>query len=250
MFSFIICSINQPRFQAICANITSIMAQTPFEIVRIADAGSLAEGYNRGFAASRGEFLVFCHDDIEILAMDFPIRLAKHFEKFDVVGVAGTSRLICGAWISAGPPFIFGQVAHVNRQNNCYDISIYGVTGRAKGNIQAVDGLFIAAKREVLQKVFFDAATFDHFHLYDLDFSFSAHLAGYKVAVANDLLIVHASGGSYDQRWQTYKQRFETKHKAHLQTARPLQYQMGLIRVATKADAAAAMNAPWFDDPC
>jgi len=249
MISFIICSIDNARFQQVAANIAAVMGLEPFEIIRIADALSLAEGYNRGIDASKGEQIVFCHDDIEILAKDFPARLARHFETFDVVGVAGTTRVIAGAWIAAGPPYIFGQVAHVNRQQNCFDICLYGVNGRAKGNIQAIDGLFMACKRIVVRKVLFDAAAFDHFHLYDLDFSFRAHLAGFTVAVANDLLIVHASGGSFDQRWQVYKQRFEDKHRAHLQVSRPVQWQMGFARVATRQEVAAIMDAPWFNDP-
>jgi GT2 family glycosyltransferase len=248
MLSFIICSIDNARFQAVSANIAGIMGAHPFEIIRIADATSLAEGYNRGLAASRGDHLVFCHDDIEILAWDFPARLLKHFESYDVLGVAGSTRLIGGGWIMAGPPFIFGQVAHVNRKDNSFDICLYGVTGRANGNNQAVDGLIIAAKRAVVVKLMFDAATFDHFHLYDLDFSFRAHLAGFKVAVVNDLLIIHASGGSFDQRWQIYKDRFEAKHRPHLQTTRQIAWQMSFVRVKTREEVAYVMDAPWFSD--
>ena len=35
--------------------------------------------------------------------------------------------------------------------------------------------------------------TFDGFHHYDLDFSYSAYRAGFRLAVVNDICIYHAS---------------------------------------------------------
>ena len=39
-------------------------------------------------------------------------------------------------------------------------------------NVQALDGLFMAARRSVIERVSFDPVTFDGFHGYDLDFSY------------------------------------------------------------------------------
>ncbi len=41
--------------------------------------------------------------------------------------------------------------------------------------IQALDGVFMAMRRKVATSIPFDEALFDHFHLYDLDFSFRAY---------------------------------------------------------------------------
>jgi GT2 family glycosyltransferase len=82
--------------------------------------------------------------------------------------------------------------------------------------VQALDGVFMAMRREVATATGFDAATFDHFHHYDLDFSFRAFLTGRRLAVCRDLVLIHASTGNYDQVWDEYKRRFEAKHRAHL----------------------------------
>ena len=65
-----------------------------FELIQISDARSLCEGYNHGFAKTRGDIIIFCHDDIEIISPDFPARLLAHLRTHDVVGVAGTTQLI------------------------------------------------------------------------------------------------------------------------------------------------------------
>ncbi len=116
MISIIICSVDDARFAAVSANLAGLLKDEPREIVRIPDARSICEGYTRGIARSRGEHLVFCHDDIEILNPDFAARLKQHLSQFDLVGVAGTSRLIRGEWVAAGPPYIFGQVAQKHPQ--------------------------------------------------------------------------------------------------------------------------------------
>jgi glycosyltransferase involved in cell wall biosynthesis len=69
-----------------------------FEVIQISDARSLCKGYNRSFAKTRGDIIIFCHDDIEIISPDFPARLLAHLRPHDVVGVAGTTQLIGANW--------------------------------------------------------------------------------------------------------------------------------------------------------
>src|SRR2546421_1950924 len=109
MTSFVICSIDQIKFRAIAHNIGTVMGGEPHEVVGVHDAKSLCEGYNRGVRAARGERIVFCHDDIEILTPDFAPKLKRHLETFDIIGVAGTERVIGGLLRAAGPPDIFSQ---------------------------------------------------------------------------------------------------------------------------------------------
>ena len=98
MTSFIICSIDPVKFRFITMAIAQRMAGRPHEIIGIHDARSMCEGYNRGIARAVGEHLVFCHDDIDILSPDFSDRLAIGLAAYDIVGVAGTDRLVdsCG----------------------------------------------------------------------------------------------------------------------------------------------------------
>ena len=77
--------------------------------------------------------------------------------------------------------------------------------------IQALDGVFFGMRREVWETVRFDEASFDGFHIYDIDFTYRAHLAGYRLAVPMDLLLIHFSLGGYDLKWQAGNLKFLRK---------------------------------------
>lgn len=245
MISLIICSIDPARFTAVEAMYRAAFGDEPWEMIDIHDAKSLAEGYNRGVARSRGDILVFSHDDIEILNPEFPKRLKGHLSRFDLVGVVGTSRLVKARWITAGPPYIFGQVCHFQPDGRI-GVSIYGAPRPAVGGIQALDGVFLAARRSLLDKVSFDAVTFDNFHLYDLDFSFSAYRAGFQLAVANDINILHYSAGSFDHVWTEYAKRFEVKWRSHLHPMPVTQHQWSGLIARSREHAMEVMNPAYW----
>ena len=245
MISVITCTIDPLRLELLRSTYALAMGDHPWELVAIRDARSLAEGYTRGIAASRGETVIFCHDDIEILSADFPQRLLRHLERFDLIGVAGTNRLVGGAWTAAGPPHLFGQVAHPD-SGGFLNINIYGAPARVIGNIQAVDGLFFAVRREMLGRVAFDPAVFDGFHLYDVDFSFSAYCAGFRLGVACDIQLLHQSLGKYDERWLAYKERFERKWAGRLGKIVPRRFIWAGVLVGSRAEALEVMNPPYW----
>lgn len=218
--SVIICSIDDTKFERAAENFRALLSGGDFEIIRIDDARSLCEGYTRGMEKARGEILMFSHDDVTVFSPDFRNRVLSHLEHVDVLGFAGTSRLCGAGWTKAGHPYLFGQIAHP-RADGRMSLFIYGAPGALVTGIQAVDGLLFIAHREAARQIGFDSATFDGFHLYDIDFSFRAHLAGLTIGVATDIAIFHASPGNFDERWAMYAQRFETKHAAVLDRAQP-----------------------------
>jgi GT2 family glycosyltransferase len=214
-FSIIICSHRAERRQAIQAHYRQIFANESCELIMITDARSMCEGYNRGFAQATGELVIFSHDDVEFFIDDLPQRLRAHLQRVDLVGMGGTQRLTGGAWAHAGDPHTFMAVANPTSAD---EVKVM-VTGRGPTlieGIQAVDGCFFACKREVAKEVPFDEQTFDHFHLYDLDFSFRAHMTGFKLGVARDLAPLHLSGGTWDETWRAHRSRFEVKFAAQL----------------------------------
>lgn len=76
--------------------------------------------------------------------------------------------------------------------------------------------MFLALCRSVLDKVGFDETTFDGFHGYDVNFIYSAFLAGFRLAVHCDIAIIHNSDGSFDEAWHEYNRRFLKKHASSL----------------------------------
>lgn len=240
MISIIICSIDPGKFAAVSKNFADRMGDAPFEIIGIHDARSLSEGYNRGIARSRGDVLIFCHDDIEILTPDFHSRIRGHLQTHDLVGCAGTSCLIDSKWAYAGDPYIHGIVAYP--EDDAWPASrfftlVWGGFGRAVvEDIQALDGLFLAVNRRVLEAIRFDDVTFDGFHLYDLDFTYAAYLAGFRIAIFKDILIVHKSRGSYGDEWTPYADKFMQKYQGRLPVLAPSTRKVAVAKHLDRAE--------------
>ena len=211
--SVIICSIHPAKLARVSANYAALLGGVAHEIISINDARSLCEGYNRGIAQAMGDVLVFSHDDIEILTPDFAERLLAHLTRYDLVGVVGTTRVVDATWGMAGWPHCHGQVVHRDPTLAACSVSLFRVAAGTVEDIQGLDGLFFAARRRVIDALRFDAATFDGFHLYDLDFSYSAFMAGFKLAVCNDIVIAHDSRGKFDEAYEKYALRFVAKHR-------------------------------------
>lgn len=220
LISVIVCSIDERKFAATRQMYATLLADTPYELIRIADARSLSEGYNRGLAQSRGELLLFAHDDIEIVCPNLAGFLRQYLASHDLLGIAGTSRLIGQRWGDAGWPHQHGWVSHPSPKGGL-ELTIFRVLAPISENIEGVDGLFFAVRRPVAEALLFDAQVFDGFHFYDLDFSYRAFLAGYRLAVCSELTVIHHSQGRFDARWEIYAQRFATKHQATLSKQPP-----------------------------
>jgi GT2 family glycosyltransferase len=214
--SIVICSIDPAKFRRVCDNYQRLFADQPVEIIGIHDARSLAEGYNRGIAKAAGELLILAHDDIEILNPDFAARLAGHLVDLDLIGIAGTTRLVEGRWLGAGDPYVYTLISFPSPNGSGFGTMLLGGGPLVVPGIQALDGVFMAMQRRVAGAISFDAELFDDFHLYDLDFSFRAYQAGFKLAVCRDLVIIHESDGRHDSVWEEHKRRFEVKYSKHL----------------------------------
>jgi len=208
--SIVTCSNDDARFAAMAASYDKALAAWPHDIVRIADASAIAEGYARGVAAARGEIIVFSHDDVEIIASDFGHRLARRLAECDVLGVAGATRANGPAWSFAGWPFLHGLVVYPADQG--YRVTVYSRTAPLARNIKVMDGVLLAMRRETALRIGWDAETCDGFHGYDVDFTLRASQAGLRLAVASDLGLVHRSYGSFEDDWETTARKLMARH--------------------------------------
>jgi len=160
LISFVICSVTPSKLERLERDIHRTFAAEPYEIVHIGDAKSLCEGNMRGLQQARGELLVFCHDDIGIINDDFAARLRQQLAQFDLIGLAGTQKLEGPSWHWGGPLNAAARVAFPSRSGEM-KASLLGTDVRAMPDAQAVDGVFVAGRRHVFEKVPFDADTFD-----------------------------------------------------------------------------------------
>lgn len=230
MISVIVCSIDRPRHDRVRAMYARSLAGVPHEVIGVLGAQSMCAGYNNGMRHAKGDVLVFSHDDIEILSDDFAGRLRRQLAEFDVVGVAGTDRMVHPMWSFAGPPHLYGQVANPF-PDGTYGVEIFSVPARSIGGMRAMDGLFLAARREVAVAVGWDEVTFAGWHGYDADFTFRAHLAGYRLGVAGDLALVHHSRGSLDDNWQRSALAFAAKFAGRLPACERREFASCEVRV-------------------
>src|SRR2546428_412226 len=145
--SLVTCSNDDTQFAAMAASYDRALPDWPHDIVRIADATSLAEGYTRGVAAATGEIVIFSHDDVEILAADFGHRLSRRLAECDVLGVAGATRATGPAWPFAGSPFLHGSVIYPDETG--YRGTVYSRNVPLARGIPGMDGGFLAMRREV-----------------------------------------------------------------------------------------------------
>ena len=232
--SIVICSNRDEKFHRVARQYEDLLGSHPHEIIRIADATSLCSGYARGFGQSTGALVVFSHDDIDILDPDFLLHLAQGMAEVDVLGIAGTTSLSGPAYAWGGRASVHGWLFHQSPDGR-YDTAVFDLEAGLVTDIVAVDGAFFCARREVAEGVGFDSATFDGFHLYDIDFSYRAHLAGFRIGVTHDILIAHESAGNFNDTWKIYADRFMAKFPA----VRGERIPVGLTRAAfaTRKDA-------------
>jgi GT2 family glycosyltransferase len=245
MISIIICSIDPDRFRAVCEMYGRVFAGESFEIVAIHDAQGLAEGYNRAVTAAKGDLVIFSHDDVEVLNADFKHRLIDHMAHADLVGVAGATRVIGGAWASNAPPYVFGQIAHQREKG--FEVILWGVPKRRIDGIKVMDGVFLCARRPVVEKVKFDETTFAGFHLYDVDFTFRAFLAGFRLAVGCDLRLLHFSSGRWDRSWRHDENVFRAKFHGRLETLDCNSHRIAGVDVETREELLEVMSPHWWD---
>lgn len=194
--SVVLNSHDDSRFSTFEVKFLNRLDFVPERVVRISDAKSMSEGYNRGHRLTNSEWIMFVHDDIELLTPNVTRVLSRAMRGSDVIGVCGTRRLSSGNWYDSGIPHNCGSIVQpdpvVDR------IHRYDRFGRNLNaiirNVQAMDGVFIMARRRVLDALGgFDEVNYTDFHTYDTDFTFRSHLAGFRCVVARDLLLRHKS---------------------------------------------------------
>lgn len=209
--SIIVCSNDDARFARFSDECARAFAGDAYEIVRVHDAASMCEGYNRGMATARGDMAIFCHDDVEFLFTHGGTRLKLALSNADVLCCVGASKLTGPIWLDAGPPHLQGWMA-MPEHDGRYVVSIAGVPDPERALVTA-DGCFIACHTTVAIDLGWDAINFTRFHMYDADFCARAKEAGYRVRFATRMPISHLSGGSYGAEWRTEADKFVSKHR-------------------------------------
>jgi len=196
-------------------------AGAPVELFMINNSegkNSLASVYNFGAGRSRGDVLVFMHDDAFFMTENWVPALESIFAQdpsLGVVGVAGTQYLYADncSWTAAGRPFIKGRIVH-DLQNSDFFATMFSQE-RETCEVVACSGVFFAVRRTLLTQFGFDEQTFDGFCFHEMDFCMQARRS-WRIIVTADILVKHRSTGTYDKAWHQYGQAFLNKWAAEL----------------------------------
>jgi hypothetical protein len=181
------------------------------------NAEKLPKIYNQFLDKAKSDqydWLVICHDDIDIDTIDLPCRLEALDKKynFSVIGVAGCSQVKMkqpALWHFIGVPHLHGDVAHTYNNTQKITTSFGPYPNRAV----LIDGVVIAIKL-LNNNVRVDESNPSKWHFYDLDFSMSCYQSRIKVGVG-DIMITHDSPGlrNRTEEWQQGEQWFLNKWK-------------------------------------
>ncbi len=206
-------SLRQPQHRQLVARI------------RFSNHQPLAVAYNAVIStAPVGAVLVFCHDDVDLGPEPLDPQLEAALARFDLVGIAGNQRHQRGQvswWLdprSGGwdHPFLSGALRHGTPDRHHLD-----VYGPAPMPVQLLDGVFLAAQADTLQR---SGVRFDPrfaFHHYDLDLCRSAAQAGLSLGTW-PLPLIHASGGmASGAAWDRSQQDYPHKWKERSEPCQP-----------------------------
>ena len=183
------------------------------EVKLLVNQTSIFEAYKKGLDkcnASPEDIIIMCHDDIEILDTkeEFISNLALCLQPTTgIVGPAGTTYLGQSAvWWDQGAwqrGLHRGGVRHLKDDGVVYRTD-YGPNGQ----VVVLDGLFLAARKEVWEKVGLDKPKYfeGNWDFYDIHYTSQAHLLGYKNC-AIPVSIIHHSCGELVGRDSWHKNR-------------------------------------------
>lgn len=207
-----LCSIDRRREAAAVASLDEALQPSKCDFAVVRDARSLAEGFNRILDAAKGDVVILCHDDIEVLSGNATQALHQALAAHDIVGVAGGRHVGGPAVLWSGHPHIHGWVSYP--REGAIEAAPLSLRAGLLGGMQALDGVFMAMRGELARRHRFDAGTFDGFHFYDLDFTYRAYRDGARLAVTTDILLLHVSEGRFGDEWKRYALRFREKYPA------------------------------------
>ncbi|MBY0585743.1 glycosyltransferase [bacterium] len=199
------------------------LANTGAELVIVENRGrcGLGQAYNEGLARATGEFCCFLHDDARIWSAHWLDRLARAVtvDAFDLVGVAGTTRMPrTGGWWDSGPGFGRGSVVHLHPDGQLL-LNDYGPPDdayRGLSPVVSLDGVLLFGRRQHFESAPFDEDLFDGFHFYDSDLSLRWLLwYGRRLAVVHGIDLIHKAGTNLAD-WPAMLNRFHYRHGGFL----------------------------------
>tara|TARA_R110002124_G_scaffold285522_3_gene464165 strand:+ start:1095 stop:1787 length:693 start_codon:yes stop_codon:yes gene_type:complete len=210
----IICTRDRNEVSPTTNKLVSFLCACNIAVYILSKAGSLFSAYKGAFEKVNPDpedITIFCHDDIEIRDSPevFVAKLKEALEppEMGFVGPAGTMELGTDAvwwdqtrWQRGKHR---GTVFHIDPQGKEYKTH-YG----EPGDVVVLDGLFLAAKRRVIDEIGLEKPKYfeGEWDFYDIHYTSQAFLKGFTNKVVG-LNILHNSRGELVGRDSWHKNR-------------------------------------------
>jgi hypothetical protein len=161
------------------------------------------------------DYLVFVHDDVDLLFSDLSYQVYAAMQNYDVAGVAGcvNPKIVeknLWHWMVDNKIHLRGIAGHPFDDKSFYVTSF----GPTPSRVAILDGVFLAVN---VKKLIETGIRFDEqfmFHHYDIDFSFSCNKNKLKLGTW-PFLINHQSPGlrEFNESWNKSNEKFINKWK-------------------------------------
>lgn len=222
--------MKRPVFSIICVYndeevlkgwlLAGLQDQPPcFELIKVDNTGgafrSAAAALNHGAARANGEYLLFVHQDVRLMAGDWLEQAASFLGKLPDLGIAGVGgmRGLPAAEILS----VLGTSASLRGTGQVFSgpgkIPALGdVQFTQPVAVQTLDELLLIIPDEMYSSAPFDENTCRDWHLYGVDYSLSVAARGLKAYVL-PLPVWHRSGGTLSCGYfRTLKAIFKKHH--------------------------------------
>lgn len=205
MLSILICSRTPHVSEALKKNLQE-RTGIPYELIVVDESihrGSIFRAYNYGIDHANYDLLCFMHDDILFHTPDWGKILAEHLSSPSIgfIGVAGGTLVprVPAQW-SFGKHF--GRILQYDKKKGrSVLLDSTDFKDEHSQAVVAMDGVFLACRKDVAKKIRFDEQTFHGFHCYDIDICLQAHQLGFENRVVNNILLEHFSRGKLNRQW-------------------------------------------------
>lgn len=211
-FKYAVCSRYKEKLEPIKDMINVNRGYYPIDITFMNNVGDIGldEFYNMVFEKDKNsDYFVFAHDDVYLKDPNWLNKLVKGFEKYDVIGIAGSTYYdpMIGSWSPYNlSTMCSGSCFH--KEGSEYVPYNFGPCRE----VVVTDGMFLAVKREVLEQVKFKA--YGKFHFYDISFCLECNKKGFKIGTL-PIEIYHDSKGNYNQDWVKALKPFREDYGLH-----------------------------------
>jgi hypothetical protein len=165
-------------------------------------SGHVAEVLNRAAEQATGKYLMFIHQDVELISPNWLRDVERALDGIPDLGVAG----VAGADCAGGDDFDSHLVGHIKSGNQEWGKELAGPV-----KVQTVDELLVIMPRAIFAQQKFDAARFDFIHLFAADYSLSVARLGLGAYVIPGY-VHHTSTGNF-YGIDKYRIRLYAKHR-------------------------------------